>query len=433
MDWNWPDWKVFRMSVTDPPLSLAGPFPTVAAQHRIIMATPRDIVERLRLRGVRMPAPETVTVDPALPVDHLAPGVELHPGCRLVGADTWIGPGCILGREGPLTVENSQLQRDVALGGGYVSGATMLAGVAFGADAHIRPGTLLEEQSSGGHAVGLKQTILLPFVATGSLVNLCDVLMAGGTNRKNHSEVGSSYVHFNFTPNQDKATASLIGDVPRGVMLDQPPIFLGGQGGLVGPARIAYGTVAAAGAILRGDHLTGGTLVYGKRREGERPLTPGVYTNARRLVRNNLIYLGNLHALHLWYRHVRSRWLGESAFDTACLQGALTRIDMGVHERIERLGAVAERLANADDRAGAEAEFQRDVGRSWPELAGHLSLGCADDVAVDARSRFLDGLPEACTQPYLDAIRALDPSRRQQGSAWLQSVVDTVSGLVPTA
>jgi len=30
----------------------------------------------------------------------------------------------------------------------------------------------------------------------------------------------------------------LFGDVPRGVMLNQPPIFLGGQGGAVGPIRV---------------------------------------------------------------------------------------------------------------------------------------------------------------------------------------------------
>lgn len=53
--------------------------------------------------------------------------------------------------------------------------------------------------------------------------------MAGGTSRKDHSEVGSSYIHFNYTPDGDKTTPSLICDVPRGVMLNQPPIFLGRQ------------------------------------------------------------------------------------------------------------------------------------------------------------------------------------------------------------
>jgi UDP-N-acetylglucosamine/UDP-N-acetylgalactosamine diphosphorylase len=52
----------------------------------------------------------------------------------------------------------------------------------------------------------LKQTILFPFVTLGSLINFCDIFMSGGSDRKNHSEVGSSYIHFNYTPNQDKAT-----------------------------------------------------------------------------------------------------------------------------------------------------------------------------------------------------------------------------------
>ena len=86
--------------------------------------------------------------------------------------------------------------------------------------------------------------------------------MSGGTDGKNHSEVGSSYIHFNYTPNQDKATPSLIGDVPAGVMLNQPPIFLGGQGGLVGPVRIGHGTVIAAGTIYRKDCPEGGMDDY---------------------------------------------------------------------------------------------------------------------------------------------------------------------------
>ena len=84
----------------------------------------------------------------------------------------------------------------------------------MGSGAHVRAGTLLEEEFDGAHAVGLKQTLFLPFVTAGSLINFCDALMAGGTSRKNHSEIGSSYIHFNYTPHRDKATPSLVGDVP---------------------------------------------------------------------------------------------------------------------------------------------------------------------------------------------------------------------------
>jgi len=155
----------------------------------------------------------------------------------------------VIGAEAPVTIENCQLGRGVKLKGGYFSGAVFLDGSNMGSGAHVREGTILEEEASGAHAVGLKQTVLLPFVTLGSLINFCDILMAGGASRKDHSEVGSSYIHFNYTPNQDKATASLVGDVPRGVLLNQKSIFLGGQGGLVGPARIAYGCVIAAGGI----------------------------------------------------------------------------------------------------------------------------------------------------------------------------------------
>jgi UDP-N-acetylglucosamine/UDP-N-acetylgalactosamine diphosphorylase len=36
-------------------------------------------------------------------------------------------------------------------------------------------------------------------------------------------------------------------------MLRERPIFLGGQGGAVGPVQVAYGSVVAAGSILRSD------------------------------------------------------------------------------------------------------------------------------------------------------------------------------------
>jgi hypothetical protein len=113
-------------------------------------------------------------------------------------------------------------------------------------------------------------------------------LMAGGTSRSNHSEVGSSFVHFNFTPRQDKATPSLFGDVPGGVLLDRLPIFLGGQGGVAGPVRMAYGTILAAGSICRKDVLAPGTIIQppapdiplrreargpGRRAQGERART----------------------------------------------------------------------------------------------------------------------------------------------------------------
>ncbi|MBK8259758.1 MAG: hypothetical protein IPK80_00205 [Nannocystis sp.] len=99
-----------------------------------------------------------------------------------------------------MTVRDAVLGEGARIDGGFAEGAVLLRGASAGADAHLRAGTLMEEESSTAHAVGLKHTILLAFVTLGSLINFCDALVAGGTSRRDHSEVGSGYIHFNYTP-----------------------------------------------------------------------------------------------------------------------------------------------------------------------------------------------------------------------------------------
>jgi bifunctional N-acetylglucosamine-1-phosphate-uridyltransferase/glucosamine-1-phosphate-acetyltransferase GlmU-like protein len=219
-------------------------------------------VERLMARGVRMPNPFSVGVGDEIDPERIsAKGVVLHAGTKISGAKTLISSGVKLGEEAPVTVADCRLGRGVELKGGFFNSSVFLDQANMGSGAQVREGCLIEEEANGSHTVGLKQTILFPFVTLGSLINFCDIFLAGGTSRKNHSEVGSSYVHFNYTHNQDKATASLLGDVPRGVMLREPPIFLGGQGGLIGPVRIGFGTVIAAGEVWRDDCPEGGKLL----------------------------------------------------------------------------------------------------------------------------------------------------------------------------
>ncbi len=222
-----------------------------------------DKIREVQEKGVRITDPFSVEIGEEVSVKRISgQGVVLYGGTKIYGARTLISAGVKIGYEGPATVVDCHLGLQVELNGGFFQSSVFLDKARIASGAHIREGSLLEEETKVGHTVGLKQTILFPFVTLGSLINFCDCLMAGGTGREDHSEVGSSYVHFNYTPQQDKATPSLIGDVPRGVMLDQPPIFLGGQGGLVGPARIDYGTVITAGTIWRQDSL-GPKLLHG--------------------------------------------------------------------------------------------------------------------------------------------------------------------------
>lgn len=384
-------------------------------------------IRELLARGVRMPNPASVHIDDSIVPQRIAPDVVIYPGCRLSGAQTSVGPGCVLGQEGPLTLENSQLGAGVELKGGYVSGAVFLDGASLGSAAHVRPGTLLEEQANGAHAVGLKQTILMPYVTMGSLINFCDVLMAGGTSRKNHGEVGSSFIHFNYTPHQDKATASLIGDVPRGVFLDQKPIFLGGQGGLVGPARIEYGCVTPAGTVFRGDAPGENLMLCAPGAPiGARPYQTGMYRGAARIFRNNLAYIGNIRALIEWYRHVRIRFM-TGIYARFCWEGAMEQLAAVERERLKRLDEWVGKLKRSAELARArgdanEADVQESIIRRWPGVKERLSRSAEDPAKRDAFLRELDAA--GCSGPYLDFIPALPVSAKSAGRAWLQSIVD---------
>jgi UDP-N-acetylglucosamine/UDP-N-acetylgalactosamine diphosphorylase len=355
--------------------------------------------------------------------DLIAESAVIYPGSRIYGAETSIGPGCKIGAEAPVAIENCQLARGVALKGGYFSGAVFFDGANMGSGAHVRAGTILEEEASGAHTVGLKQTILLPFVTLGSLINFCDILMAGGTSRKDHSEVGSSYIHFNYTPHQDKATASLVGDVPEGIFLKQKPIFLGGQGGLVGPSRIAYGSVIAAGGICRQDVLKGHTLLIPDPPEpGERDYETGVYRNVERIVENCLIYIGNVAALREWYLHVRSRFIRD-AFDKAVLEGGIRNLDLVLNERIKRLGDLAGKMDYSisflAENGGKPEEInaQKKFASDWDTIRASM-----DDLKFYPAAFFSDNL--SVNHPYIETIQSLSGEQLKIGQAWMQTIVD---------
>jgi UDP-N-acetylglucosamine/UDP-N-acetylgalactosamine diphosphorylase len=184
-------------------------------------------VKQLIDKGVNIKHPKAITIGEDVSVGRISGDrVIIHAGSKIFGSKTLIMAGCEIGYETPVAIENCQLGPNVHLRGGFMSQSTFLKKVTVRSGADIRKGCLLEEGAKCAHTVGLKQTILFPFVTLGSLINFCDCLMSGGTGRKNHSEVGSSYIHFNYTPDQDKATPSLIGDVPYGVMLNQKTVRL---------------------------------------------------------------------------------------------------------------------------------------------------------------------------------------------------------------
>jgi hypothetical protein len=358
-------------------------------------------------RGVEIVDPRQTYVDAAVRPGRIHAGAVLHPGTRLCGARSLLAPGAELGREGPVTAIDCVLGEGARLDGGYASGAVLLRGASAGSAGHLREGTLLEEEASTAHAVGLKHTILLSFVTVGSLVNFCDALVAGGTSRQDHSEIGSGYIHFNFTPwgaRGDKATPSLVGDVPRGVLLRQRRIFLGGSGGMVGPRQVGYGALAGAGQVLRKD-VPADRLVVQAARAVDQPFNPEVLEPAEARAARNVRYLGELHALRAWYSEVRLRRAPETgpyAHVRTVTQEAIATLDLCISERETRLLA-----------------FLRERRSPAPALRPTRAHPCPLTLQPDV-SDHVD---------HIAWVRGLDATEVAALTDWLAGIVSDVVGL----
>ena len=362
-----------------------------------ILEAKLDILEA---QGVTVIDRRQTYLDEAVDVSRVCRGAVLYPGTRLVGVQTFVGPGAKVGIEGPAVLENSIIGENSEVASGYLKEAVMLRNARVGSNAHIRAGTLLEEEASTAHAVGLKHTILMSFVTMGSLINFCDGLISGGKSRREHTEVGSGFIHFNFTPrgqSGDKATPSLIGDVAHGVFLRQPRIFLGGLSGIVGPQKVGFGSCTVAGQVLRRE-VPPNRLVGDLPRKVDREFYASADAPAR-ILKLNLEYIGNLTALLIWYRDVRLvRIPTDPKYEhiRVVTQAALKLLSLCIDERVARL-----------------RQFLEERGNPLPSLS-LVKRQCP--LRVEPRSPYLD---------HIEWVAGLSDVDVQQGASWLQSIVET--------
>ena len=401
---------------------------TVPAHTRVEVAPALDARVRALLEaGARIPRPESVVIASEVRLEQIvARGLVLHPGTKIAGERTVILEDTELGYEEPVTLENAVLGRGVKVHGGFVKDSVLLDGCEVRQGFHGREGCLLEEGSYFAHNVGLKMTIVFPFVVLGSLINFCDCLLAGGTSRKHHSEVGSGFIHFNFSPRGDKATPSIFGDVPRGVMLDQAPIFLGGLAGVVGPSRVGFGSVLAAGTVYRADYDEDRLVLGERRRDGSTAFRPRALGAIRAKVGKNLLYLGELVALWAWYRHVRSRLAGPDPLAQAVVAAGQRMVEANIDERLKQMDRfrdlVKECLPEADGPGGPAplAGEWRELVVGWSAARAVIENFRAIEGRVDLREAFCAPLGPA--RSYTETIQALGVNDRRHGTAWLTSI-----------
>lgn len=366
------------------------------------------IHETLIQKGVVIPAPQSVVFDDIDP-NNILPGTILYPGTTICGRSTFVGRNCKIGLGGGAYIENTQIGNQCVLMQGSYRDATLLDGVAIRNGAELRDNCLLEEGVELGHTVGLKQTILFPYVVLGSLINFCDAIMCGGKSRKQHSEIGSCMALYNFTPQGDKF-ASLFGDVASGVFLNRSPIFIGGQTQIISPVHVGFGAVIAAGSKLSHD-VDDDFLVSKDGVDMEVPFDASMLYSPDRKVKTTILFIKNLHLLHQWYGKVRL-CLRNDAMHARLYCAAQGRIEAALAERQKRFDAFCEKIPasmqahvrNKNDRQ--VADHQRAIERANAFAKSNVVENIDfSDLCAYLRENELDGIP------YLEMIRAISSER----------------------
>ncbi len=383
----------------------------------------RKRVSELCAKGVEVWGPERVYVDSSVDLDAIEAGAVVRQA-TLSGSTLSIGAGSVIGTSGHAEVDDCQIGRNVELGSGMYHSSTFLDGVKIRGFAEIRPGTLLEEEVDLAHCVALKNTTFTACCVAGSLINFCDVFLSGGTSRRDHTEVGSAAVHYNFDPWGDK-WGSLLGGI-RGVLLREDPVFIGGTCGIVGPVEIGFGAVLAAGSTIRRS-VSANTLVatssrnvkvngFDRRKRGS---VARAFVTTARLV-------ATLRAFDSWYKNVRLPY--SDSRERTLYAAARGRIEAQASERIKRLRRVVSILGQGDGAAAPwakpTAREHAHLVRTWEEMRRLLEARLDE---MPPPSDFMRGYRNAREGglSHLEAVRAAPESGHAE--AWLQGLVEGIT------
>jgi UDP-N-acetylglucosamine/UDP-N-acetylgalactosamine diphosphorylase len=366
--------------------------------------------------------PERVYISEEVRLERISAGALLM-NATLTGATTFIGGGAQIGISGLARVHEAQIGSSVVLGAGNYENCVLLHRSKARGFAEFRQGTVLEEEAETGHNVGLKNTVLMTGAVAGSSINFCDVLLAGGSSRSDHSEIGSGVVHFNFDPRGDKF-GSLMGDA-SGCLLQSRRIFLGGNSGIVAPVHLDFGTVVAAGSIVRHD-VSENQLSRGEATGLSGEYDVDRYFDLSRKFCTTAKLIGNLHALRAWYRKIRET-CAES--DTRVLySAAVQEFDRHIKHRACELAKVIGKLDKSLSKPSKSPADRGFEGQHRRLLANreHIDSFLLREHYAEAPAILLSEYAEnRRTREHAESVRELSAETSAAAIRWIR---DSASG-----
>jgi len=229
----------------------------------------------------------------------------------------------------------------------------------------------------------------------------------------------------------------MMGDVHQGVMLTSKPIFLGGQGGLVGPVRIGYGCITAAGSIIRKNELKKDRIILGGGfKDASIPRQIDVYKNVTHIFNNNIYYIAGLIALKFWYKYIRSLFVYDD-LSKELIKGMQDNLDQCIQERIERLKNFCNKLKlskkilltkikNKNSKAiliheKAMEQFKRADKIFKTEYENDTLNKEGEQFSLVVEKKIKES-----GKKYIKVIQSLTPDEQGKGSQWLFNIEEKI-------
>tara|TARA_B100000700_G_C15023563_1_gene846995 strand:- start:964 stop:2271 length:1308 start_codon:yes stop_codon:yes gene_type:complete len=416
----------------------------------------RKKLEELQNRGVIIHDLNSVKIGREVSLEKISSGSIIYPFVRINGEktkinsgsqignfgavnlhDSWIGKNVIVGSLGPVTLKDVVVGPESILGSGVAENSVFLGKESkvnkftTGFGFSIREGSLYEEDSSSAQHTDTKMTILFPWATLGSNINFCDTILAGGTGSGmgSFSEVGSGTIHYNYTIRGDKATASLFGDVNKGVFLDRERIFIGGNNSLIGPLKSDFGVMTSAHARLTGT-LSSGLNFGSSLPSGIISYDPKIFLGVFEIVSKQLNFLAELAALYNWYKQIRISCIAKTSDKKFIYSAGLKIVELNFKERHSQLNKFLERVQSSLSRnekskkiSEKEIKERRKLLEKWPVIDQRLAN--LNDFEVSAPESLVNRIFQLLSDSelnYTKVIKKLSKEEKKTGEKWLNGI-----------
>jgi len=218
------------------------------------------------------------------------------------------------------------------------------------------------------------------------------------------------------------------------VFLRSPRLFIGGNGSLIGPLRMDFRCLTAAGRRFSGAFGPGFHAGDDSSGPVRVEFVQEIYGSIKRVYDSQVRFIAELAALDAWYGQARALLARGNAEREALYGAGREAVRLNLSERIRQLGALAARMERSaglierGDRADLRVHQHRTLAEAWPRIEKSLRAFAPAQrempkpVAEALRKAAADAGPD-----YTRIVRALDERALSDGKTWLRGIVERVA------